>query len=107
LAEVGCTYAVRGFDFHYVGLVWLDDLVWRDGEWKVQIEKVHESGISAYVTKASKEGPLAPAGPHGQALLEKMTQAYRILMTRAIKGLYIWAADEETRNHLKASLAAA
>lgn len=106
LAEVGCTYAVRGFDFHYVGLVWLDDLVWRDGQWKVQIEKVCESGISAYMKNAAKEGPLAPAGPHGQALLEKMTQAYRILMTRAIKGLYIWAADEETRNHLKASLTA-
>jgi len=30
LCEVGCPYAVRGFDFDYVGVVWLGDLRWRD-----------------------------------------------------------------------------
>ena len=26
LCEVGCTYAVRGFDYDYVGILWLNDL---------------------------------------------------------------------------------
>lgn len=26
LSEVGCPYVVRGFDFDYVGLLWLEDI---------------------------------------------------------------------------------
>lgn len=104
LCEVGCTYAVRGFDYHYLGLIWLDDLLWRDGRWVVQVGKVLESGIALIKKRSAKEGEFAPAGPHGELLMQKVTQAYRILMTRAIHGLFIWAKDEETRKHLRASL---
>lgn len=33
LSEVGCPYVVRGFDFDYIGLLWLGDLKWRGGSW--------------------------------------------------------------------------
>ena len=35
LCEVGCPYVVRGFDYDYVGVLWLSDLVWR-GRWVTQ-----------------------------------------------------------------------
>lgn len=104
LCEVGCTYAVRGFDFDYLGLLWLDDLLWRDGKWVVHLENVHESGIGVLVRQARKEGPVAPAGPRGANVLDKVRQAYRILLTRAIKGMYVWVPDEETRQHVETSL---
>lgn len=107
LCEVGCTYAVRGFDFDYLGLLWLDDLVWRDGSWKVQLAHVHESGISRLVQRARHEGDIAPAGPHGASVLEKVRQAYRILLTRATRGLYVWIPDIETREHVLRSLGSA
>jgi DUF2075 family protein len=34
LYEVGCPYAVRGFDYDYVGILWLNDLLWRRSGWK-------------------------------------------------------------------------
>lgn len=105
LCEVGCTYAVRGFDFDYLGLLWLDDLLWRGGHWVVPIANVHESGIRPLVRKAVAEGPLAPAGPHGVNVLEKVRLAYRILLTRAIRGMFVWIPDAETREHVAASLA--
>jgi hypothetical protein len=71
LCEVGCTYAVRGFDFDYLGLLWLDDLLWRDGRWMARLENVHESGISALVREAKREGSLAPLGPKGTNVIEK------------------------------------
>lgn len=104
LCEVGCPYAVRGFDFGYVGLIWLDDLVWRDDRWVVQVANVHESGVRLIKTRALHEGAIAPAGPNGRILLEKVAQAYRILLSRAIRGLYVWASDRETRQHLLESL---
>ena len=37
LCEVGCPYAVRGFDYDYVGILWLDDLVWRENRWRINL----------------------------------------------------------------------
>jgi len=99
LCEIGCPYVVRGFDFDYVGLLWLEDLVWRNGRWLIQPEHVHETGIKRLIGAARKESD--PDGPAHKRLLKPVQQAYRILLTRAIKGLFIWCADEETRSHLK------
>jgi hypothetical protein len=102
LCEVGCPYVVRGFDFDYVGLLWLEDLVWRKDRWRVMPEHVHERGVPRLITAAKKEAK--PDGPAHQALLATVHQAYRILLTRAIKGLYIWCSDEETQAHLRRAL---
>jgi DUF2075 family protein len=104
LCEVGCTYAVRGFDFDYLGLLWLDDLLWRDGKWVVPLSNVHESGIGTLVRRARKEGSLAPAGPAGVNVVEQVRRAYRILLTRAIRGIFVWIPDNETREHVARSL---
>ena len=98
LCEIGCPYVVRGFDFDYVGLLWLEDLVWRKDRWVVQPEHVHETGIKRLIGAARKEKD--PDGPAHKRLLKPVQQAYRILLTRAIKGLYIWCADHETASHL-------
>lgn len=104
LCEVGCPYAVRGFDFDYLGLLWLDDFLWRDGKWVVNLQNVHESGIRTLVNQARHEGPVAPVGPRGTEVVEKVRQAYRILLTRAIRGVYLWVPDAETREHVSSSL---
>jgi hypothetical protein len=102
LAEVGCPYAVRGFDFDYVGLLWLGDLKWRSGRWQVFPREVHETGLTRCIQRARREQDAF--GPCHQTLLKKVLQAYRILLTRAIKGVYLWCEDKQTREHLKGAL---
>jgi len=100
LAEVGCPYAVRGFDYDYVGLLWLEDLVWRKDRWRLNLSFVHESGLRDLVARSRR----APEGGDAKTLLAKVQQAYRILMTRALKGLFVWISDSETRDHIQNSL---
>jgi len=102
LAEVGCTYAIRGFDFDYLGILWLHDLVWRDGRWATNIEHIHESGLSRAKSRAGNES--SSDGPAHQFLTQKLQEAYRILFTRAIKGVAVYVADRETREHLMEAL---
>jgi len=102
LCEVGCPYAVRGFDWDYVGILWMSDLVYRGGRWEVRPENVHESGISSLRTPAMKEAN--PNGPHHINLLEAVAQSYRILMTRPIKGIYLWFEDEGTRAYVESTI---
>jgi hypothetical protein len=101
LCEVGCPYAVRGFDYDYVGIIWLDDLVWRCGKWTVNPKSVHESGIKDLRGAALNE---SPPGPLHTALRQRVAQSYRILFSRALRGAYVWIPDEETRGYLSESL---
>ena len=99
LSEVGCPYAVRGFDFDYVGLLWLGDLKWRDGNWTVDLEHVFESGLTRHQQRAARERD--PNGPEHKKLIDKLLQGYRILLTRAMQGVYLWFEDPETRQYVE------
>ena len=99
LCEVGCPYVLRGFDFDYVGLLWCSDLVWRDNRWKVNLEHVHESAWRLAVSAARKNRPGAE-----EAVVERLKRGYRILLSRAMRGTYVWFEDEETRERVEGML---
>jgi hypothetical protein len=102
LAEVGCPYTVRGFDYDYLGIIWLSDVVWRTDRWEVVPKNVHERGLKRHQQRAAHED--SPNDPHHRALLHKLLQGYRILLSRALKGVYVWCEDNQTREHLEACL---
>jgi hypothetical protein len=102
LCEVGCPFAIRGFDYDYVGILWLNDLLWRDNQWTVSLDAVHERGISNLVARARGEQP--NVGPATAEVLQRTLQAYRILLTRALRGVYLWIPDDETRKYIQACL---
>jgi hypothetical protein len=104
LCEVGCPYAVRGFDYDYVGIIWLNDLGWRAGRWQVDPAAVEERGIKDLAAAARSESRKGNQGPASEELLERVAQAYRILFTRALKGIYAWIPDPATRAHVVESL---
>jgi DUF2075 family protein len=105
LCEVGCPYAVRGFDYDYVGILWLNDLIWAGGKWVVNAFAVEESGMVALTRAARDEAKKKKFGGAATAeLLERVKQAYRILFTRALKGVYVYIPDQATRSYLADSL---
>ncbi|HAV65220.1 MAG TPA: hypothetical protein DCY13_22965 [Verrucomicrobiales bacterium] len=83
--------------------LYFGDLKWRDGKWKVVSNEVHETGLVRTVQRARREKILD--GPQQQALLTKVLQSYRILLTRALRGVYVWFEDRQTRDHILESLA--
>ena len=98
LCEVGCPYAVRGFDYDFVGTNWLNDLVWREGKWVMCYDFIHEGGFLHLLNRARDEE--SPKGPENRELLRRGGQAYRILLTRPLKGAYLWIPHNDTRQHL-------
>ena len=102
LCEIGCPYAVRGFDFDYVGVLWLSDLKWSASGWKIDPAHVFERGISRTISKAKAE--TNSDGPAHAALLRAILEAYRIILTRPMKGLFLWFEDSVTRSHLELAM---
>ena len=124
LCEVGCPYEIRGFDIDYVGLLWLEDIVWRDGQWMVDMSRTLDGANKHSSSRARKEQialrqkkgyrgrqamtiPLIPLNvnaedmPHTHRFFQHVVQAYRILLTRAVRGVFIYIRDPETRAHVR------
>lgn len=104
LCEVGCPYAVRGFDWDYVGILWFSDLVIdpKSHRWLANPRHVFETGFSTLTSRARNEQ--ISDGPHHQNLLEAVAQCYRILLTRPIRGVYLWFEDPSTRRYIESVL---
>ena len=56
------------------------------------------------VTAARHELARMSDGPAASRLIRRVTQTYRILFTRALKGIYVWVPDSETREHLASAI---
>ena len=105
LCEVGCPYAVRGFEYDYVGILWLNDLIWDGEKWRVNPFAVEERGVMSLAMGAREEAKLKQHdGSATIELLNRVTQAYRILFTRALRGIYVWIPDQTTRAYVSNSL---
>jgi DUF2075 family protein len=58
LCEVGCPCAVRGFDFDYLGLLWLGDLLWGDGrQSRMGWRRQHGWNAQLENTKVERQSP--------------------------------------------------
>jgi uncharacterized protein len=102
LCEVGCPYVVRGFDYGYLGVLWLKDLIWRHDQWRFDAAHIHESGLA--LTKAWAKKERGADGTESRELLHRLQQVYRILLSRALKGVYVWFEDEDTRRYVESIL---
>ena len=92
------------FDYDYVGILWLNDFTWQGDGWRVHPDAVEEWGIKDLVTAARRERRSNQTGPLTSELLDRVAQTYRILFTRALKGVYVWVPDPDTHAHLMSSL---
>ena len=91
--EIGSTYTIQGFDLNYSGVILGPSVQYRNGQITFNPDK-------SYNTKATRNRTLSDGTlrKFGKVLLR---HELRILMTRGINGLYIYAYDDELRKQLK------
>jgi DUF2075 family protein len=84
--QVGCVYTAQGFEFDYVGVIWGEDLVHRPGRgWVGQPEY-------------SKDSVVRRSGKSGEAFTSYVRNTYRVLLTRGLRGCYVYFRDQATRD---------
>ena len=86
--KVGCIYTAQGLGFDYVGFIWWEDLVWRTDHWEFNTDLLYDSQLSKSIKNNTNKQDL-------------LLNIYRVMLTRAKKGLGIWFKDEETKQHFK------
>lgn len=96
--EIGCIHTCQGLEVDYVGVIIGPDLIVRDGQVLVDPSKRSkmDSSIKGY-KKMMTERP-----EDAKELIRRIIKnTYRTLMTRGMKGCYVWSVDKETNDFLK------
>ncbi len=96
--EIGCIHTCQGLEIDYVGVIIGDDLIIRKNKVLVDPSKRSrmDSSIKGY-KRLMKENPVATK----ELIKAIIKNTYRTLMTRGIKGCYIYSVDQETNEWLK------
>lgn len=100
--EVGCIHTCQGLELDYVGVIIGPDLIIRDG----QVMTVPEARSRQDQTMKGYRRMLAERPEETWKLADRIIKnTYRTLMTRGMKGCYVYATDAETREYFRERLA--
>lgn len=88
--QIGCIYTAQGFEFDYVGVIIGNDLVYNldDRKWVGKKENSADS-----VVKKS-----------GEKFIDLVKNTYRVLLSRGMKGCYVYFLDKDTERFFKSRM---
>lgn len=88
--QIGCIYTAQGFEFDYVGVIVGKDLAYdlEEGRWKCDKEYCKD-----VMVKRAKDN-----------LDSLIKNAYRVLLSRGMKGCYVWFEDEGAEEFFKSRI---
>jgi hypothetical protein len=91
MEQVGTVYTAQGFEYDYMAVIFGNDLVYDASadDWKPVPEKSHD-------TQVRRNNP---------KLKEHLSSVYRVLLSRAHKGVYVYFMDKRTEAYFKEQLA--
>ena len=101
--EAGCIHTSQGLEFDYVGVIIGDDIRYEDGHIVTDFTKRAKTDQSLKgIKKLYKANPDEALGRADEII----KNTYRTLLTRGMKGCYIYCVDQNLSEHLKKRLAA-
>ncbi|WP_395685790.1 DNA/RNA helicase domain-containing protein [Caenimonas koreensis] len=101
IEEVGCIHTCQGLELDYVGVIIGDDFVVRGETIVCRAEKRSRHDRSIRGWKAARKHD--PSGT--KARLDSIIKnTYRTLMTRGMKGCYVYCTDQETAAYFRSRL---
>ncbi|RXZ51642.1 DUF2075 domain-containing protein [Agromyces binzhouensis] len=97
--DVGSIHTVQGYDLNYAGVIIGEDLRLDPLTGKVRAHRA-----SYYDTKGKENNPTLGITYDDEALLEFILNIYAVLLTRGIRGTYIYVCDPRLRSYFESLL---
>jgi DUF2075 family protein len=101
VAQVGCIHTCQGLELEYVGVIIGPDLIFRDG--KILVDPYKRASSDQSVKGLKK---LLKSDPENARKLAELIikNTYRTLMTRGMKGCYVYCCDSALGEHLRSRI---
>jgi hypothetical protein len=90
MGQVGTVYTSQGFEFDYIGVIFGNDLVYNK-----EIKKWEAKPKNSYDVMVTR---------NNEKLAEHFKNVYRVLMSRAHKGVYVYFMDKDTEDYFKSRI---
>jgi DUF2075 family protein len=98
IREVGCIHTCQGLEVDYIGVIIGPDLVMKEG--RLQTVPEARDRFDKSIKGYKKDLAIDPRGT--QAKIDRIIKnTYRTLMTRGMKGCYVYATDSGLREYLR------
>lgn len=90
LNEIGCIHTVQGYDLNYIWVILWSELSYDKNTWEFIINKdnYHDKNWKNWITDMYE-------------LKRYIINIYKTLMTRGIRGTYVYVVDNNLRDYLK------
>lgn len=101
VAQIGCIHTCQGLEVDWIGVIVGPDLIVRDGRVITRPEKrsTQDHSIRGY------RRMLATSPDAAREKADRIVRnTYRTLMTRGMKGCFVYCTDAETREHFRRSV---
>ena len=97
--EIGCIHTCQGLEFDYVGVIIGDDIRYENGYIVTDYKKRASTDQSLKgINKIAKEDGQEAADRVADTIIKN---TYRTLMTRGMKGCYVYCTDKQLSEYLK------
>ncbi|HTQ64439.1 MAG TPA: DNA/RNA helicase domain-containing protein, partial [Puia sp.] len=89
IGQIGCVYTAQGFEFDYVGVIFGNDLAYNPDRhiWEGRQENSYDTQV-----KGSSD------------FLQLVKNTYRILLSRGMKGCYVYFLNKETEQFFRSRI---
>lgn len=95
--EIGCIHTCQGLEFDYVGVIIGDDMRYVDGEVVTDASKRAKTDQSLRGLKSSYPDPI-----DARRVADRIIKnTYKVLMTRGMKGCYVYCTDKGMADYLR------
>ena len=88
--EIGCIHTVQGYDLNYLGVIIGEDIKYNTDRKEIYADK------NNYYDQQGKSG----VAEDPEALRDYLTNIYLTLMTRGIRGTYVYVCDPALREYM-------
>jgi DUF2075 family protein len=99
--QIGCIHTCQGLEVDYIGVIIGPDLIVREDKIQTRPEKRAKQDQSLRGYKAKLERDPLNARAKADAIIRN---TYRTLMTRGLKGCYVYCTDPETSRYLRSRI---
>jgi hypothetical protein len=90
IEQIGCIYTAQGFEFDYIGVI-----IGKDMRYNTHTQKL-EFDITQTADPTLRRS--------GEEFEKHVRNIYRVLMTRGMKGCYLYFVDKETENFVRSRM---
>ena len=100
--EAGCIHTCQGLEFYYIGVIIVDDMTYENGHIVTDYSKRAKTDQSLKgINKIAKEQGQEEANKISNIIIKN---TYKTLMTRGMKGCYVYCTDKNLQNYLQDSI---